>query len=158
MNTIKCAVAACLVTMGATLPAQAAFHVLYQVLGVFDSGDLADTGVATSFHCSNTGNNTVSVRVRVRGPSGVIVGTKTHDLPALSTFTWSTHQTAMFADSDADAILATGSVQQGTAQIMTETSDIVLCAADLLDASADEKFVAPRRMIRFPRSTSGGED
>ena len=158
MNTIKCAVVACLVSLGATLPAHAAFHVLYQVLGVFDSGDADNAGIATSFHCSNASNNTVTVRVRVRGPNGVVVAIKTHDLLALSTFTWSTHATFMFSDEDAAAMMGTGAVRQGTAQIMTETSDLVLCAADLLDASSTQTFVAPRRMIRFPRSTSGGED
>jgi hypothetical protein len=157
VNTIKCAVVACLVSLGATLPAQA-FHVIYQVLGVFDSGDVDNTGIATSFHCSNPTNNNVTVRVRVRGPNGVLVAVNTHDLPGLTTFTWSTHATFMFSDEDTAAILGTGAVRQGTAQIMTETSDLVLCAADLLDASSTQTFVAPRRMIRFPRSTSGGED
>ena len=160
MQLIRCSVLACLAIIGATFPAQAAFHVIYQVLGMYDSGHGANAGIATSIHCTNTGTTATIVRVRVRTPDGATSGTvKQHLIAPQGTFTWSTHATAMFSDLNVDSGLATGMLQQGSAQILVDTSDAIVCAADLLDAAnTTPNFVAARRMVRFPRSASGGED
>ena len=157
MNFIKGAVI-CLGIMGASLPAHAAFQAIYEVLGVFDSGDPAGFGVATVFHCTNLTGNPANARVRVFGASGGPVGnTITRSIVGHGTRTFATHETELFTD--ADNVLATGSVTQGWARIFAETPAAIVCSADMLDAARfPPVFVAPRRMIRLPRSTSGGED
>lgn len=133
-------------------PAQAAFKLIYEVLGVYDFANMG-----TSFHCSNVTQNPVNVQVRVFGPSGAAAGTPlTRSVPAGGTVTVSTRLTLVFGEAGS---LGTGSVSQGRARIFTEVPTAILCAADWVEAdSITPAFVAPRRMIRYPRGTSGGED
>ena len=160
MRLIQCSVLACLGLMGAVLPAHAAFHEIYIVLGVIDNGGAAGVGAATSIHCSNTTNNVVSVRVKVIDKDGTTAGSVvTHSLGAKQTHTFSTHQTALFTDAGADAEIGTGFIDIGYATIQANTNDVVICSAEYLDAAADPPaFIDARRMIRLPRGTSGGED
>ena len=159
MKFLKGAVLTWLIMTSATLPAHAAFQAIYEVLGVYDNGPPAQTGVATAFHCTNTTNNPVNVRVFVRGSNGAIAGsTVTASIVAQGTFTFTTKQTTLFFASVGGA-LNTGSVTQGRARIFTEVPTAIICAADMLDAANfPPVFVATRRMIRLPRGTSGGED
>ena len=160
MRLIQCSVLACLGLMGAVLPAQAAFHDIYLVVGVIDSGDGTNAGEATSIHCSNTSNNTVSVRVKVINKNGTTAGSVlTHTFGAKQSHTWSTHQTTLFLDGTSDSDLGTGALDIAYATIQANTNDVVLCSAEYLDASASlPAFIDQRRMIRLPRATSGGED
>jgi hypothetical protein len=142
--------------LAATLPSHAAFHAIYDVLGVRDNGNFANAGIATSIHCSNISGSDVKVRVHVFRDNGGTSGTVlTRTVPGLGSLTFSTHATELF--SDETNILNTGGVQ-GRARIFTEVPAAIVCAADLLDANFPPGFVAPRRMIRLPRDMSGGED
>ena len=88
MKLIQCLALTWLAIIGATLPAQAAFHVIYQVLGMYDSGHGANAGVATSIHCTNTGTAAAVVRIRVRTPDGATAGVvKQHLIAPQGTFT-----------------------------------------------------------------------
>jgi hypothetical protein len=158
MNLIKCAVLTCVATIGAALPAHAAYTAIYDVLGVYDSGGVTNTGIATAIHCSNTTANPVNVRVQVRRSDGTVAAPAvTASIPGQGTVTFSTHETVIF--SDAASNLATGLVNQGRARILTEVPAAIVCAADMVDAAGfPPVFVAPRRLIRLPRAPSGGED
>lgn len=157
MHSIATAVLASLAMLAAMLPAHAAFQPIYEVLGVYDDGGGTNAGVATVFHCTNLSANPVRVRVRILDSIGSTVGLAlTTELGPRGSDTFSTHPTAMFTDGDLN--LQTGLVKQGRARIMTEAPPAIVCAADLLDAAnATPAFLAPRRMIRLPRS-NGGED
>jgi len=159
MNMIRCAVLASLAVVGFSAPAEAAFKLIYVVIGVTDNGGADNTGVATSFHCSNNGSTPANARVQVRSATGAVLpgAALTQTIPSGGTVTFSTHPTVVFQDASATQNLKTGFVGQGRAAIFSEF-DTVVCAADLVDAAAANPIGMPRRVIRFPRSTVGGED
>ncbi len=156
MNFIRCASLACLAIFGTPLPAHAAFHAIYDVLGVRDNGSNANSGIATSIHCSNVSGGDVRVRVQIFGHNGANAGALTRNVPPGGSVTFSTHATELFSD-ETNIIAAAGGVQ-GRARIFAEVPAAIVCAADLLEGTFPPNFVAPRRMIRLPRGTSGGED
>jgi len=160
MKSIRYAFLTCLAIIGATAPAHAAFQLLYVVIGVFDNGGLADNGVATSIHCANVSTTTSgNARVHVRRKDGTVAGSVlTQTIPPQGTVTFSTHPTLLFVDAGLNESLGTGVVAQGSARISSETPTLVVCSAELIDASSTVPTGASRRMIKFPRSTSGGED
>ena len=125
---------------------------------MFDDGGSANAGVATAFHCSNLSNNSVNVRVRAIKDDGTTAGTVlTRPVPANGSDIVVTKGTVFYLESIGSS-LTTG-FMQGRARIFTQVPSAIVCAADMVDASAfPPGFVAPRRMIRFPRGTSGGED
>jgi hypothetical protein len=125
---------------------------------VFDDGGSANAGVATAFHCSNLSNNHVNVRVRAMKDDGTTAGTVlTKSIPANGSTIFVTKGTTFYLEGVGSG-LTTG-FMQGRARILTEVPNAIVCAADMVDASAfPPGFAAPRRMIRFPRGTSGGED
>jgi hypothetical protein len=153
MRLVHCSVLACLGIIGATIPAHAAFTEIYKVLGVKDNVDRA-----TSIHCSNIGTTSVDVRVRVTQSNGTTAGSiVTQTLLAKETKTWSTKQTVTYVDASGD--LGTGGLAIAFGTVLTNNSNVVLCTAEYLDSSASPPaFMHGLRMIRLPRSTSGGED
>lgn len=155
MKSIKCTSLSCLALLTAPLPAHAAFHAIYDVLGVRDNGSGANSGIATAIHCSNVGDGDVRVRVHVFGSTGANAGALTRNVPPGGSITFSTHATELFADEN---ILAAAGGVQGRARIFAEVPAAIVCAADLLEGTFPPTFVAPRRMIRLPRDASGGED
>ena len=160
MALIRSAILACSAILGATLPAHATFQVIYDVLGVYDDGAGPGLGSATVMHCSNVGFNAVNVRVRAIRADGTQAGNVvTVSIPALNSVAFSTHRTNVFLDDDLTSPLATGALRPGRARIFTEVPASIICAAQWLDAQHNPPiFIAPLRMIRLPRGTSGGED
>jgi hypothetical protein len=106
---------------------------IYRVSGVLNTSGAASTGVATTFHCTNTGAVAETIRITVRDYDGKIVGTpQTRNLSPSSTESMSTHQTSIFYDPNS---LAEGiTVNQGSANIVA-TSNKIICSAMIVDAS-----------------------
>ena len=135
MTVIRYAILACLALVGATLPAHAIFHVIYDVLGVYDDGAGPGLGSATVMHCSNVGFNAVNVRVRAIRADGTQAGNVvTVSIPALNSIAFSTHSTNVFLDDDGPGALSTGAMRPGRARIFTEVPASIICAAQWLDA------------------------
>ena len=108
---------------------------LYLYMGVTDDGNAANTGVATSFHCSNFSGATATIQIVVIAQDGttVVANKSTNTFTAGSTITFSTHPTMVFQDNSAVSNLATGFVGQGAAGILA-TSVNIACTAMILDA------------------------
>src|SRR5262249_32659688 len=89
--------------------------VLYRFPGVTDNGGAANTGVATSFHCTafDTAAVDQTIRIVIRGSTGVLLTNVAATIPHLNTVTFSTHPTIVFQDAGALQNLATGFVGQG---------------------------------------------
>ena len=115
---------------------------LYRVAGVTDFG-ADNSGVATSFLCSNFSDVTEAVRVQVRDDAGRDQGRATANIPPLNTVTFSTHATSMFTD---DVNLGTGGAGQGLG-VIWGTSDKIICSAVVVDATSNNAF--PLHMVRF---------
>src|SRR5215216_2839811 len=64
--------------MAFALPAQApgavgdTEQILYRVSGVFDSGGVFNTGVATAFHCTNFSGVTETIRIVLRDSNATL--------------------------------------------------------------------------------------
>ena len=158
MRFVSRAVVAVWAVVCATLPASAAFQVIYDVLGVLDNGGPGLTGFATTIYCSNLSQNPVNVQVRAFDETGSLAGTaKTATISGGDTVYFSTKNTNAFLDVATN--LNTGEVT-GRARIFSEVPNPIVCAADYVDASQgfSPSLMIPRRMIRYPRGTSGGED
>jgi hypothetical protein len=139
-----------------TLPANAAFQVIYDVLGVYDDGGATNAGLATTIFCSNVSNSAANVQVNAFSETGQLLGGKRVSVGAGDTVFFSTHQTLAFFDTATS--LDTGTFS-GRARIFAEVPGAIVCAADVVDASTfPPSRIVPRRMIRYPRGTSGGED
>ena len=116
----------------AALPAQAttfSLRVIYVASGVFDSGDLADVGTATSVHCTNLSGKTATVRVLFYSRNGLVEGFNSGPLANLETRTISTHATYF-----GETYLGTGAIGQGVLKVLSTESG-VFCSAMLVDAS-----------------------
>jgi len=111
--------------------------ILYRFPGVTDNGGAANTGVATSFHCTTFDTAAVdqTVRIVIRGSTGVNLVNIAATVPHLNTVTFSTHPTVVFQDAGATQNLNTGFIGQGTAAIAA-TSINVICTAMIVDAAA----------------------
>jgi hypothetical protein len=123
-------------TLAFALPVQAhvgdAEIVLYRVSGVYDSGGADNTGVATTFFCTNVSGVPETIRFVVRSAGGSLVVNVAFTINHLQTLTVSTHFTVRFGE---DASLATGGVNGGTAAIAA-TSQHMTCSAMIVDAAA----------------------
>jgi hypothetical protein len=120
---------------------------IYRVSGVLNTSGAASTGVATTFHCTNTGAVAETIRVTVRDYDGKIVGTpQTRTLSPSSTETMSTHQTSIFYDPNS---LAEGiTVNQGSAYIVA-TSNKIICSAMIVDAAASVPQGVALHLVRY---------
>jgi len=117
---------------------------IYVGAGVFDNGTGADTGQATSIHCSNVSGGSVQVRVLVLSSTGDVEGSMTVTVAHGQTTTISTHQTFLFSDNT----LSTGLVSQGVVNIEATNSG-VFCTAVVLDAAnAPPIFMSPLNLVR----------
>jgi hypothetical protein len=103
---------------------------IYKFAGVRSSG-VNDTGVATSFVCTNFNTVAETVRVRLRDSGGTIVTDVPVNIVSLGTVTYSTNATLVFTEviMGAPAISAAGSAE------ITATSRRVSCTAMLVDAA-----------------------
>ena len=105
---------------------------IYIASGVFDSGGAANTGVASSVHCSNVSGVTASVRFVVYGPTGAMIGNHTTSLAHAAAFTASTRLTTIFPQET--ALHAGAANPQGTLMIEATQSG-VFCTAMVIDAA-----------------------
>ena len=99
----------------AVLPAQAttfSLRTIYVASGVYDSGDAADVGTATSVHCTNLSGNTAQLRVSFYGNTGGFEGASNSSIANLTSGTTSTHATIFTEDP-----LNTGPITQGVLNI-----------------------------------------
>jgi hypothetical protein len=120
---------------------------IYRVSGVLNTSGAASTGVATTFHCTNTGAVAETIRITVRDYDGKIVGTpQTRTLSPSSTESMSTHQTSIFYDPNS---LAEGiTVNQGSANIVA-TSNKIICSAMIVDAAAFVPQGVALHLVRY---------
>ena len=119
-----------------------AFTTIYVGGGVIHDGAAQNTGVATSFICTNVSGLTARIRFLVLDSNGVIRSQQTvngvsHGEPVVV----STHFTVLFPDSS----LATGAVF-GTINIES-TESAVFCQAMIVDAASFSNL-APLRLVR----------
>jgi len=120
--------------------------IVYRTSGVRDNGGAINTGVATSFHCTNYGNVSELVRIKIFNFNGTNVSDNTFTVPSKRTHTASTHGTVAFNE---DAFLSAGTlVEQGHAAIFA-TSTKVGCSAMILDASVAGPQGISLHMIRY---------
>jgi hypothetical protein len=118
----------------------------YVVPGVTDSGGADNTGVATTFHCTNTSTVSEQVQIVVRNFDGSIVGNDLSTVGSARTLTKSTHGTALTEDLP---FLTPGTaINQGQAFIFA-TSQFVFCSAMVLDASIAGSQGVSLHMVRF---------
>lgn len=149
MKKLLAAIAAAALT--AALPAQAttfSLRTIYVASGVFDSGDLADVGTATSVHCSNLSGKSATVRVSFYARSGLLEGFNSGPLANLETRTISTHATYF-----GETYLGTGAIAQGVLNVQSTESG-VFCSAMLVDAAggpgaADVPEGVALHMVRY---------
>ena len=129
-----------------TLPAQAATTdpevVLYRASGVADGG--AGSNTASSFACTPFSGVTENLRIVVRAQNGVILQNSSVPIQHLNTFTFSTSDTAIFAD----ASLATGAIAGGTVAIAA-TSTSVTCTAMIIQPNNTAPVGIQLHMTRF---------
>jgi hypothetical protein len=119
---------------------------IYRGSGVSNTSGANNTGVATSFHCSNFNANTQQVRFLLRDNEGVVVSNQTFNLTANQTFTASTHATAIFFDVE---LLAEGiSIAQGSI-VIAATSAAIHCSASIVDAAATSPNGVDLHLVRF---------
>ena len=149
MKKLLAAIAAAALT--AALPAQAttfSLRTIYVASGVFDSGDLADVGTATSVHCSNLSGKSATVRVSFYARNGLLEGFNSGPLANLETRTISTHATYF-----GETYLGTGAIAQGVLNVQSTESG-VFCSAMLVDAAggpgaADVPEGVALHMVRY---------
>ena len=140
-------------TLALALPSEAAsptpsvafpsLTTIYVASGVFDSGDAANAGSATSIHCSNVSGVGSTLRVLVLASTSAVAGSGTSNLPNGATVTFSTHLTAAFND----ASLNTGTVTQGVLNVEATNSG-VFCTAMIVNASLNTVEGVPLHLVR----------
>jgi hypothetical protein len=119
---------------------------IYIGSGVYDDGSDDGSGEATSIHCSNVSGVAVQVRALVLSFSGSVEGSLTTDLAHGATFTFSTHNVFIFADST--GVLNTGQVTQGVVNVEA-TNSAVFCTAVVVDAAGKPPvFMSPLHLVR----------
>jgi hypothetical protein len=96
-----------------------------------DDGAADNSGIATSFNCSNVSGLSAQVRFLVLGPSGAVEANVTATIPHGATSTASTHLSASYST---NVPLATGVVSQGAVNIESTQSG-VFCNAIVTDAA-----------------------
>jgi hypothetical protein len=119
--------------------------VLYRFPGVFDSGHVTATGVATAFHCTNFSGATEIIRIVIRNFNSDVLCNFDFPIPHLGTRTTSTHNTNLYVE---DFFLSTGAIGQGTAAIAA-TSTSIICTAMTIDAGSATPVGIALRGIRF---------
>lgn len=118
---------------------------IYRVSGVRDNGGAINTGVATSFHCTNFSTVTENIRYLILNFNGIVVADVTATVASFRTHTASTHGTVMFNE---DAFLSTGTVIEQGFAIIQATSPKVFCSAMIIDAAAAVPNAVSLHMVR----------
>ena len=148
MKAIRWIIAA--VALSFVEPTQAAQSdpevIIYRFPGVLDNGGASNTGLATSFHCTNFSGAAENIRFVTRAGFGPLLTNVVFGIVHLGTLTVSTHETNLYADTG--TVLNTGAVSQGTTAIAA-TSINIICTAVTLDASSPVPNGFALRGIRF---------
>lgn len=106
---------------------------IYLFSGVRDTGSAANTGTATSFHCSSNTTTRQTVRFSIRQWNGPVVAERNFIIEPFGTVTTSTHRTTAYFD---DIVLSPGVVLfQGRASILA-TSPHIYCNAVVINAAS----------------------
>jgi len=149
MTKIQALVVSAAVAIGMAAPASAGVNdpeiIIYRFPGVLNLGN-ANSGVATSFHCTNFSGANENIRFVTRGVDGSLLTNLVFPITHLATLTTSTHDTTAYAD--ALTLLNTGIVAQGTTAIAATSINIV-CTAMTIDASTTAPVGVALRGIRF---------
>jgi hypothetical protein len=163
-----CSAFALLFAFGATIPASYAqsqhddfrpspkttfpnTKLIYVAVGAFDSGDPANTGLATTVTCRNLTNSDVTVVFRFfDGDNNMIVGSKSGTIAAQRARTVSSHATF-----NGEAIANTGYFDRGTVAIFS-TDTAVFCSAMVVDAAGTGAGFA-LHMVRFRKHNDTDE-
>jgi hypothetical protein len=117
---------------------------IYIGSGVSDNGGAANTGTATTFHCSNVSGVTAQVRFLVLNSAGAVAGSSTHNASHGATLTVSTHGTFAYAENSA---LSAGVVNEGVINIES-TQSAVFCTAKTIDAALASPVGVPLDLVR----------
>jgi hypothetical protein len=122
-----------------------AFSQIYVISGVRDNAAAINTGVATSFHCTNLSGVSESLAFVVQAFDGAVVTSTTFTVPSNHTWTASTHGTVLFNE---DAFLSEGAdIDQGIALIYSTTL-YMFCSAMIVDASVANPVGISLHMVR----------
>ena len=106
---------------------------IYVGAGVINTIDLAENGLATSFHCINVSGVAATIRYLVLNTDGTVAGSITRNAAHGATITASTHETGVFGDSTNEIIQGALVFQGGINIEFTQSG--VFCTAMILDAS-----------------------
>jgi len=112
--------------------------IIYRFPGVFDDGGVANSGVATVFHCTNFSGATENIRLATRDAGGILKQNFALPVSHLSTHSWSTHESLAYPS---QTFLNTGLVAEGTTAIAA-TSINVVCTAMTIDAASTKPAFA----------------
>ena len=149
MTKIPALVVSAALAIGMAAPASAGVNdpevIIYRFPGVRDNGGANNTGIATSFHCTNFSGVPENIRFATRQFEGSLISNEVFFVLHLQTATVSTHETFAFGS---EASLATGSVAQGTTAIAA-TSINIICTAMIVDAANVVPTGIALRGIRF---------
>jgi hypothetical protein len=120
---------------------------IYRVSGLTDSGNVANVGVATTFHCTSFSTVPETIKFFIRRFDGAKVADIKRNLTAFgATHTASTHGINLFFD---DTLLAPGiAIEQGSAVIQS-TSLNVHCSAMIVDAASAAPQGIALHMVRL---------
>jgi len=128
---------------------------IYRIAGVRDTGGADNTGIATSFMCSNYSGVAESLKIRIVSFNGSLVAEKTFTLSAGHTFTVSTRATNLFGELD---YLAPGTLINPPGQaVISASTPKIACSAMIVDAAAAMPNGIPLHMVRF-NPQSGTEE
>ena len=148
MTKIPALVVSAALAIGIATPAPAGVNdpevIIYRFPGVRDTGGADNSGVATSFHCTNFSGATESVRMVIRNDFGGLITNVLISIDHLQTITRSTKLTVAYTDIS----LGSGFLAQGTIAIAA-TSMNVICTAMTIDASTVAPVGVALRGIRF---------
>ena len=118
--------------------------IIYRFPGVRDNGGAINTGVATTFHCTNFSGAQETIRFVTRSLAGDLLSNSFSHVEHLATVAASTHFTNAYTET---ANLGTGEVDGTTA--IAATSINIICTAATIDASATLPTGVALRGIRF---------
>jgi len=119
---------------------------IYRVSGVRDNGGGANSGTATSFHCTNLSNVDETIKITLWQFNGGKITDASETISKNQTFTASTHDTRGFIE---DRFLSRGiEIKQGSARISATTTNLI-CSAMIVDASVAFPEGIALHLVRF---------
>ena len=149
----KTIVALCAATFFATAPVSGLAGPLppgttiYIGVGVRDTGGMfTNSGISTTFICSNGSGVTANLRIAILHATGPLAGSHSFTLLHGRTWTGATRATAAF--SDLVSITLNTVLEQGTAIIELDQTG-VFCGAYITDGAAATPVGVPLRLLRL---------